>query len=647
MSLEATQSLDNQNQVLIKGAELAAAGKALGLSEEETLAAVSRQYRRQKRADQSLTKSDVVRQMMQSASSIQTEVGTPELQGVGYKGEDDVAFAFGEDVGYNSETGRTRADDEQTYRDNDRGFTTDEETGLVRRENFEETRGNSDPVAPKSALRDALGDLERAKGRDSGMMGAIGRFFGGGNPVDTEIDTAQAALQQHLQSDRPSDARVGRAMVRQDRQRFDDEVMEANDFRADAEAQAIARDGYTFNGPGAMADEAIGKIAEIRSLGKIGETAHVIRTADDAIQGQITRRHDGVYLDPRTGNPVAIQGPELPTVMAGDRTPNNGSSSNSLNAPQTAREWVASTVPEYREGGRTFGDYPQVDITMETTNFANQLREYGRKIGMNSLENVSSNIRSVEELQKVASAVDQFTRQDQDSKKKLLIQDPNRPGRNIPAGGQIVSGLMNALRMSSGDEQRLANALFQLDAAERSSVNQNPTGTYLGRSVRGPGPEKGVVFDAPEAMGGFGGTPIATQKKGSSIRVGTDEKGKPVRRDIVAQLATLDSPDAAKPYIGMPRERPSSNSTSTLQQDQVFNKSGETSQSGIRDAITAQARKRAKGGPIDEARNEQNVIGAQAVQRRADEDRTRRADQMSEIIESLPPVARRSRLGRA
>lgn len=647
MSLEATQSLDNQNQTLIKGAELAAAGKALGLTEEETLAAVSRQYRRQRRADQSLTRSDVLRQMMQSASSISTDVGTAEVQGVGYKGEDDVAFAFGEDVGYNSLSGSTRADDEQTYRDNDRGFTTDEETGLVRRENFEETRGNSDPVAPKSALRDALGDLERAKGRDQGMMNAIGRMFGGGNPVDTEIDTAQSALQQYLQSERPSDARVGRAMVRQDRQRFDDEVMEANDFRADAEAQSIARDGYTFNGPGAMADEAIGKIAEIRSLGKIGETAHVIRTADDAIQGQITRRHDGVYLDPRTGNPVAIQGPELPTVMAGDRTPNNGSSSNGLNAPQTAREWVASTVPEYREGGRTFGDYPQVDITMETTNFANQLREYGRKIGMGGLENTSSNIRSVEELQKVASAVDQFTRQDQDAKKKLLIQDPNRPGKNVPAGGQIVSGLMNALRMSSGDEQRLANALFQLDAAERSSVNQNPTGTYLGRSVRGPGPEKGVVFDSPEAMGGFGGTPIATQKKGSSIRVGTTDQGKPVRSDIVAQLATLDSPDAAKPYIGMPRDRPSSDSTSTFQQDQVFNKSGETSQSGIRDAITAQARQRAKGGPIDEARNEQNVIGAQAVQRRADEDQTRRADQMSEILESLPPVARRSRLGRA
>ena len=38
--------------------------------------------------------------------------------------------------------------------------------------------------------------------------------------------------------------------------------MEYNDYRAAVEADAIARDGYTVNGPGAMADEAIGRIAK-------------------------------------------------------------------------------------------------------------------------------------------------------------------------------------------------------------------------------------------------------------------------------------------------------------------------------------------------------------------------------------------------
>ena len=468
--------------------------------------------------------------------------------------------------------------------------------------------------------------------------------MGGRKPVDTEIDTAKEALSRHLRNESRDDARVGRSLVKQDSARFDPEMIEYNDNRAEAESQAIAREFFGGYGSGSMADDSIGRIAEIRSLGKIGETAHVVRTANDAIEGQIARRSDGVFVDPRTGDTVAVQGPQLPAVLAGDRTPNNGSTSDALNAPQTAREWVTSTMPDYREGGRTFGDFPQVDISLETTNFANRLRDLGQRIGMTGLQNVSANIRSVNELQNVAQAVDTFYRQSQDGK-KLMIRD-EVTGRSKPAGNQVVSGLMQELRMSSGDEQRLANALFQLDAAERSSVNQNPTGTYLGRSQRGPGTEKGVVFDAPEAMGGFGGTPIATQKKGSSIRVGTSPQGKAVKKDIVSAMAGLENPDAAKPYIGMPRDGATS-STSSLKQDQVYNRSGETNPEGIRDAITAQARKRAKGGPIDEERNEQNIIGAQAVQRRADEDLKKRSDQMSTIIASLPPSARRSRLGRA
>ena len=643
-SLDPKQQPNDANEQLIKGAELASAGRALGLSEEETLAAVSRQYRRQQNRNQPASQSDILRQMVQAASSITSDVGTPEIQGVGYKGEDDVAFAFGEDIDYNRDTGRTRADDSQTYRADDRGFTEDPETGLVRRETFDESRGEEVTMAPKSALRDALSDLNRTESRDSGLGSIISRVLGGRKPVDTEIDTAKEALSRHLRNESRDDARVGRSLVKQDRARFDPEMIEYNDNRAEAESQAIAREFFGGYGSGSMADDSIGRIAEIRSLGKIGETAHVVRTANDAIEGQIARRSDGVFIDPRTGDTVAVQGPQLPAVLAGDRTPNNGSTSDALNAPQTAREWVTSTMPDYRDGGRTFGDFPQVDISLETTNFANRLRDLGQRIGMTGLQNVSANIRSVNELQNVAQAVDTFYRQSQDGK-KLMIRD-EVTGRSKPAGNQVVSGLMQELRMSSGDEQRLANALFQLDAAERSSVNQNPTGTYLGRSQRGPGTEKGVVFDAPEAMGGFGGTPIATQKKGSSIRVGTSPQGKAVKKDIVSAMAGLENPDAAKPYIGMPRDGATS-STSSLKQDQVYNRSGQTSPEGIREAITAQARKRAKGGPIDEERNEQNIIGAQAVQRRADEDLKKRSDQMSTIIASLPPSARRSRLGRA
>ena len=641
-SLNPQQTGIEARDTLLKGAELAAAGKALGLSEEETLAAVSRQFRRQKRADETVTKQDILRRIAQSESTTRESVGTAELQGVGYKGVDDVAYAFGEDIAYNDETGSTRMDDEQTYRANDRGFTEDEETGLVRRETFDETRGEEVKMAPKSALADALNDLQREADRQrSGVGGSIARVFGGSG-IDRETDNAMSALQEYLGNERKADARVGRAMVQQDDNRFSSRRRAYNEIKNEIEADQISRDRYVGGGPGQFADEAIGRIAEIRSLGKVGETAHVIRTANDAIEGQISRRKDGVYIDPRTGNPVAIQGPELPAPLAGDRRPNSASSANALNAPQTAREWVTQTMPDYRDGGRTFGDFPQVDITLETTQFANKLRDLGNRIGLPGLANIKegNNIRSIDELQGVATAVDNFYRQSQQPK-TLMVRNPDT-GRSMPAGTQVVSGLMQELRMTSGDEQRLANAMYQLDAAKRSSVNQNPTGTYLGRSSRGIGEEKGVVFDSPEAMGGYGGTPIAQQVKGSSIRVGTSPTGKAVKQDIVAAMRGLENPDAAKPYIGMPRERPGKDSLSTLQQDQVYNRSGETRPRAIADAITKQAQQRAKGKPIDADRNRQNIIGAVAVQRRADQELAKRADQMSTIIGSLPPVARRS-----
>ena len=119
-----------------------------------------------------------------------------------------------------------------------------------------------------------------------------------------------------------------------------------------------------------------------------------------------------------------------------------------------------------------------------------------------------------------------------------MIRNPDETSRtkNIPAGTQVVSGLMQKLGMTSGDEERLANAMFQLDAAKRSSVNQNPTGTYLSRTGE---PTKDVIFNAPPE--GFGSLPIAQQGGGTSIRVGTDSKGKAVKQDIRSAMAGLDA----------------------------------------------------------------------------------------------------------
>ena len=606
-SNDPTQWQHDGREQLIKGAELAAAGRTLGMSEEETLAAVSRQFRRQRRADDRVTERDVMRQMVQSAATTTSDVGGGEIKGVRYEDEDELARAFGEDQS-----------DFQNFRADDRGFTTDEETGLLRRETFDETRGESVDFAPQSAVRDALTQLEAEAGKQSSLQSRLMGVFGGNDERQASIARIRGRLEEDLRPDKEADRALGQEAVRRDNRRFDSEVQEANNYRAAAEADSIARHGYTINGPGAFADENIGRIAEIKSLGKIGETAHVVRTANDAIKGQVTRRHDGVYLDPQTGDPVAVQGPELPAALVGDRIPNNGSSSDNLNAPQSAQEWITLNRPDYREGGRTFGDYPQVDITRETTNFANKLREmegYG-------MQGVSTNIRSVDELQRV---VDRIVDVSGKQGKQLYRFNPETR-KNEPSSAPGTAEVMNLLRMNEGDQQRLANALFQLDAAKRSSVNQNPTGTYLSRTGE---PTKGVVFDAAEAIDSSAGqAPVARIPKGSTIRTGTDDKGKPVRSTIVTELAKLDSTGAQQPFIGQVQgERPRVNR---------MRPGGMGEGNELMNNIRRQAVSRSRGKGIDEERVYQNQVKARLVEEREKRDSQKRQAQRDEIRRFTP-----------
>ena len=642
MSLESIQSLHNShianagnisasndpqqqpndaNELLIKGASAAAAGRELGLSEEETLAAVSRQYRRQgsKAAIRArrTREAEAQRTWSQKQASL-GNWGDGEIAGVGYEDDDEISRAFGQDQS-----------DFQNFKADDTGFTEDEETGLVRRETFDESRGEQFDNAPKSVLRDALTQLEGAKQENQGLVSRIASVFGGGNSVNTEIDTAETALRRHLEAEGPQDGRVGRVAVKQDRARFNPEVREANDWRADAEAQSLARSYFTAGGSGGMADENIGRIAEIRSLGKIGETAHVVQTANDAIRGQVTRRHDGVYLSPETGDPIAAQGPELPAVLAGDRTPNNGSSSDSLNAPQTAVSWVAESMPDYREGGRTFGDYPQVDITLQTTNFANKVRDFGERSGLPALGQVSANIRSVDELQKVVSYI---AGESAKQGKGLTIPDPQNPSKSLPAGNKTVSGVMNAIGMTPGEQQQFSNAMFQLDAARRSSVNQNPTGTYLSRTG---GPTQGINFDAAEAINASeGSAKVARIPKGSTIGVSVPGSDKPQRRSIVTQLAQLNSPGAQKPFMGQVQgEKPRVNR---------MRPGGMGEGNEMMHNIRRQAVARGRGKPIDEQRVHQNQVKARLVEEREKRD-SRKREEQKDLIRSFTPANLRQR----
>ena len=704
-----TQQGIDINAMLTMGADLAA---SMGITGQQLDQVVARQYKRDVRANPNLTRADVLRNLAQAERTTTSSSGTPELTGVGYQDVDEISDAFG-----------LMQDDLQTYRADDRGFTTDEDTGLLRRETFQETKGDPVDIAPKSVLVDALNRLNAG----TGTFGYDA--FPGSSDAASRLEDdlkpnrkAEASLVRELNiSDNQgkSEENINKEVAKRLRQEFEGSDTSGSSVRSmpidaysqrreelkreigaarfnpevrrqnEAEAQLRMMRGYTGAN---TSDEALGRIGEIRSLGAVKEgprpTAPIIMPADE-VRGnaQVVRSGDSTYfVDPQTGNPLAIQGPQLPETpieRASNLSPNNQGINNAFNLPQTARSWVASMMPDYQDtGGRSFGGLEQVDISRETANFSNQLRNLGQRLDMSGAMKVSPNIRSIDELQAVAEYIE---REMGKRGKKLYVKDPERPNKSKIAGNQIVSGLMNEMRMSSGDERRLAHALHQLDAAKRSSVNQNPTGTYLRRentaqqerfvdglartnyptvspttadqlianTRRARGGQ--VEFNAPEAVGSPGSSP-AMQKRGSSIRVGTTPAGKPIKRDIVAEMSALSSPEAQKPFIGMPAMDPKERSASNFPQNVTFNRaglqigpSGEVLQRAasdpneIRKAIFSQALGRAsKKNQFNPEQTRANAEGAIRVQTRADEERKNRADVMSEIIESLPPVARRS-----
>jgi len=682
------------NQALIIGAQLKAAmieaGSKLGLTEAETIATASRTYRRQKRADETLTKEDIAREIIQSGNAISDPSYADDTK---YLDKNEQARAFGQ-----------MQDDIQTYRADDRGFTQDPETGLVVREQLtdqkpietglvptvetkrnrktgklfgiqrdvEEPLGYEGANAPKSALVDALTALESEIERPK--TSAIDRIALalGGSAVDLEAKTARDALRENLVPERAQDARVGRALVGQDRQmreakaienlraiaiaqqeagrplsraqatqllqellpegakRFSDE----NVFR---ETQNIAREGFLTGGQAALADEAIGRIGEIRSLGKTSEPAMVqkVMPADEAVRTQVTQRSDGIYLDD-AGNPVAIQGPEPGPRPKG---------------PRSVREYIADNL--YQANSQ--GIYPQVDIGVETSSIVNKFNDYLRRNQMQGAR--KTDVRSVGELQRLINTVQRVRTESERPNVKLDYSV--QPPKQISAGDDRVGSAMFEMGVDQFQQQRLANAMYQLDTASRSSVNENPTGIYLSRMTKvGPAMQGeninrdgGLMTGATEPMIDPRGISFETMRYGTrSRKTGRDLK------TAIKSIPTTNKP-TTEAVVALDANRPTQKQAplSTLLSGQVYNRTRyaegspefrpnamvQTSPEGIRNFLTQQAVERGNTFNL-----ESNIVNAQAVQRRADKDTSRRASQMSDIIAGLPPTARRSPINR-
>ena len=99
--------------------------------------------------------------------------------------------------------------------------------------------------------------------------------------------------------------------------------------------------------------------------------------------------------------------------------------------------------------------------------------------------------------------------------------------------------VLNFLRYTPTEQEQLAGALFQLDAARRSSVNQNPDSMYFTRT--GPrGSMEGVTFDAPEAI----------NPRDGAAEIAKFTRGERIEGQQVSEAIRGLSPEAAMPFKG-------------------------------------------------------------------------------------------------
>ena len=543
-------------------------------------------------------------------------------------------------------------DDLQIITEADRGYTTDPETGQVREETYLERTGDPVKMAPTSALQDAYNRLQQGTQQFGysafpGSADVAGRLEGYITP-NIELE-AEAALASEL-------AQRDRATQNPLRQAY-------SDVAAQIEAEQLLRGNLAQGGMTEL--ERMGIIAKLGNSGSLKGSEETSMIVDPPMRGYAATElipGQTIYTDPRTGAPIAAQGPEIPPHLLMQATsPNNMGSHDQLNAPMSAQDWVLARQPNYRSGkSSNIGDYPQVDITLETTNFANKVREFGQAKGYEALANVSPNIRSISELQAV---VDAITKGAPERGIKLRTRPDTEDGpQPKPSVNPGTAEVANLLLRTKGDESRLANALFQLEVSKQRGLNQPYGEAFRSRSPL-PATDVPIAFDSPEVfdnsqmMSRLASMPKSKIKMRAPLAdrpMGTPlDRSQLIDRDIKAELrARGDNEQAIAAVLG---EQVPTGRGMYSGRDEIATREARMSQ-----ILDNQAKREAKDRRMNPMRIRRkptreddtytkNIadlrdkqVRTYVARKRAEEANRKRTDQMDAVIGSLPPTTLRS-----
>ena len=253
------------------------------------------------------------------------------------------------------------------------------------------------------------------------------------------------------------------------------------DDRAYADAMSEAAqlpEGYVR-----MRDRNLGNLVEIQpeKFGGLGKASHDPRISMDFVEERFDNPSSFGYATPlmRDGKAIGYYGEDM--VELGNI--NLPDSANALNAPEMTpgQSFVAEYLPQYgKEGGTNFG-YPQVGSNEELALFGDRVRAlpgYG-------YENVG-NPRNLGEVEAALGAIKARA-----GKLGKNFYRPTPEGKNQKITDPGINDILYAMGYAqdfngqpNAEKQRLANALYQIEAANKVDVNQANKIAYAARQAQ-------------------------------------------------------------------------------------------------------------------------------------------------------------------
>ena len=553
---------------LKKGARALAAGEVLGLSEEEILAALSRQARIQKIKGKELSADELVGQFAETKSILQNENKTAEIPGVGVKKDIEVD-PRGQDQSEYYEYGPedTQYDDQMKTK-----IIEQMDDMAVLDKKGQKIYYYGKPLLKNGVNPNDYDDLE--KQLDDLLY-------------TKEAYTPRTNVKKDALAEKTKSRGLAAALVAQELAKVNPLRAAYNNVKNEIEADDLLRTKGNIN----EIKENIVKNNLERPIA-VKETVpdELARAADINSEPFGVDNRTGksfIYVDSETMEPVAGIEPTLTEKLS----VNAPDTSNALNAPtnvpyEMVGEFVEKNKPEYLKRVTSFGTLPQVDITKSAKIFNERVRRKldPRIIAQDpALANIPNRVLSIPEVQSIVDRIvvagnKANEMQIEKDKMRGIIRKKEKPitffdskiengkMKSAPNRYPGMTQVLNKLGYKPVESKALAESLFQLEMQRRSGINTEAAGS------RGLDSQRSIVFDSPESM-----NQLEDQTEIERIRSGKSIEG----RDIKTRLKELNYLDAQMPFIGATAEDGES--------PVIYNKTGETDPIAIEAALRQKA----------------------------------------------------------